>query len=264
MTAPPDESARYDGSSIGLTRSGRCCSDWQLDRLLAGELSRADEDALRLHLAGSPPCRERLDEIQGARTEFLESGGAPVLPLRPRSGWRSRRTGIAAIAAACAVLVVVAVSIGRRSNQDRATDAVRVKGTGAVTVLVERAGVSRTAVHGDRVAPGDILGFVVRSPTPAYVAVLGRDARSAVTVYFPSTPMAEKVEAIDGVRLDSAIELDSVPGEETVLAFFCEEPVPVAALADAVRGAGARLPAVSGCGADRVVLVKDAVPEGAE
>ena len=71
-----------------------------------------------------------------------------------------------------------------------------------------------------RVYPGDLLRFTYSNAAPAYLALLGRDRRSA-SVYFPAADQAERVAAGRDQALDFSLELDGELGEERL---YCAVP----------------------------------------
>jgi hypothetical protein len=218
-------------------------SDLRLDELLVGE--RPDHAAYQ-HLATCGECRARRDELAADRAQFLAA--PPPLPARrppprPAPARISRRTRWLAsgglVAAAAIVLFVAPLGRGG-SDVTPAGDAgeTRTKGGGGrLGVIVEHRGEQRAALPGEVVHPGDTLVFEISTPRPTHVAVLGRDARGSLHIYFPSGPAAEALGAGADQPLPLATVLDESLGAERLIAAFCERPVPVAALRDAPEAA---------------------------
>ncbi len=85
-----------------------CCSDLQLDQALLGELSPTQDQALRAHLAASPPCQARFQALQEGARGFQPRPLAPtavVLPFRRRVA--PMLAPVATLAAAATVLFMV-------------------------------------------------------------------------------------------------------------------------------------------------------------
>ena len=166
-----------------------------LERLSAGDLPAEASQAAAQHVSGCERCRIFLDELEGARDEFLhewprerilarlEASRTP-LPLRNR--WR--RAGLMA-AAACAAVALLFVA--------RPDQRIQLKGPG-VTVHRKRGDEVRILRAEDRIRAGDALRVVLAVPRREQVSAWYIDARGRV----------------DRALADASITLD--PGERAL------------------------------------------------
>ncbi len=249
--APPAWRRRRRGTS--------CLSDLRLDQLLGGELTpraRAEADA---HVAACPACASARDALGGDRARFAARedlarlaadalARAHVAAPAGRSPWAALRRwllplGVAGAVGAALLATPGALAPGRQAGRPTA-EGTRTKGGFSLSAEVLHVETGARARHaGEPLHPGDRLQLRVSSPEPGHLAVVGVDETRAVSVYFPSGPAAQRVEAGREVALPTAVELDDVAGAETIVALRCPGPVPVAAIvAAATRGAAAAGP----------------------
>ena len=207
-----------------------CLSDLRLDELRAGELVGAAAAAAADHVAGCAECRAREHTLAAERDRFRAE--LPSI-VRRRGRWPTVIAG--AVAAAAAAVVVIAVL-------PRDTELNRTKGGAHLGFVVQRGGAMRVGATGEVVHPGDTLNYLVTTTKPAYVTVLGRDARGRVTVYVP----AARVDAGRDVELPIATRLDGTIGHEEIVAVFCADETAVSS-ADAPP---------AGCTIDRLAIEK--------
>jgi hypothetical protein len=223
-----------------------CVSELELDELLAGELSAADQQRCEAHLATCSACRARKQAIEQTNSAFYAqapsfaalsrlTGAVAPKPARSRSNLRWLG---APLLAACAALGFIAM---RSGDQPAPAHETRSKGAPRLGYYVKRGesvsrGESATVVH-----PGDALRFVYSADRSYYLAIFSADARG-VGVYFPSGPSAELVSAGQEVALDFSVALDETLGRERVTAMFCPEAFDVDAVQSALSS-GSALPA---------------------
>ena len=216
-----------------------CLSDLCLDELMAGELSRDAEPGVVRHLSDCGRCQDRHAALLADRSRFRAA-------IPPLGAPRVRRRGAAlvggSVLAIAASLVLVAGS---------PTEGTRTKGGARLGFVVVRGEVMRAGAADEQVHPGDTLSFLVTSPRPIYAAVLSRDGAGRVSVYFPAGARAERVVAGREIQLAQAVIVDDTLGREQLYGVFCDEPVAVTALRDAIDRA---LPA--GCSVDQVAIEK--------
>ena len=242
-------------------RAPDCLSDLRIDRMLAGDLDGGAREQARDHVAGCAACASRVAAFEAARAATppatdLEAirriaAAPPARAARRRRRWLWPSLGMAL--AACAAAVVVAV----RPPAPESDDATRTKGGAHLGFFVKHGDAVRRGGPDESVSPGDLVRFVVSTPRPAHLAhlaIIGLDARGAVTVYFPVAGVADTVDAGTDVELPRATLLDGTLGPETVAAFFCERPVDLTA----VRARPRSTPA--GCTVDRLDWMKVRAP----
>jgi hypothetical protein len=89
--------------------------------------------------------------------------------------------------------------------------------------------------RGDAVHPGDSIEFEVRAGAAGFVAVVSRDPRGEVTVYYPFGGHAAAPYDPRSPILPGAIALDDVLGRETVWAIWRDKPFDLALIVQAVH-----------------------------
>lgn len=230
-------------------RAHDCISDLLLDRMCAGETVSPH---VRAHVDACEPCRDRLAAIERETARFRQAELPPWLEARPR------RTCVRPLVAAASLLAAVTLLWLVRGPVpgERADDAIRLKGGGALTVYVRQAERTFVAAPGTRVHPGDALRIALSTPEPAWVAVLGRDATGQWSTYHPLGDLAEPLSAGSEQLLDMALELDAELGEETFVAVFCTGPTDVEAIRSATMETFPILAYPPGCHAASLTLEK--------
>jgi hypothetical protein len=240
-----------------------CLSDLRIDRLLAGDLDGRESERARAHAAGCAACSARVCAFEAARAApapDLETirriaAAVPAPSPAPRSRWRALWPSLALAAAAGTAALIVAVRPVPRGATEAAPgaapgDATRIKGGARLGFFVKHGDAVRRGGPGEPVVAGDLVRFVVSTPRPAHLAIVGLDARGVGSVYFPAPGAADTVAAGTDVELPRATRLDDTLGPETVAAFFCERPVDLAAVRADPRSAP------PGCTVDRLDWVK--------
>ncbi|WP_437721125.1 DUF4384 domain-containing protein [Sorangium sp. So ce861] len=279
------------------SRPEGCPSDLRFDRLLAGELAAAEEQATRAHLDGCGRCAGRLAEIEAGRAAFLAAPPplrAPPAPraaapavrrLRPRAlvpaGLRPRalipaglraRALVPAVTTAlgAAAVLAVALNVGVRPpdeprGDDRgarpppAEQGARIKGSsGRIGFYVARGDALSPGGPGEVVHPNDRLQFTYSTVDAGFFALLSVDGARKASVYFPAGDVAALIQPGEQVPLPSSVVLDETLGAETVYGLFCDAPVALEPLRAALESAPERPPAPAGCRVDRVSLDKRA------
>ncbi|WP_437313852.1 DUF4384 domain-containing protein [Sorangium sp. So ce385] len=269
------------------SRPEGCPSDLRFDRLLAGELAAAEEQATRAHLDGCGRCAGRLAEIEAGRAAFLAAPPplrAPPAPpaaapavrrLRPRAlipaGLRARALVPAVTAAlGAAAVLAVALNVGVQPREEQrgddrgarpppAAQGARIKGgSGRIGFYVARGDALAPGGPGEVVHPNDRLQFTYSTVDAGFFALLSVDGARKASVYFPAGDVAAPIEPGEQVPLPSSVVLDETLGAETVYGLFCETPVALEPLRAALEAAPERPPAPEGCRVDRVSLDKRA------
>jgi len=246
-----------------LARKSDCPSEAILDRLHWGELDESRAASLRAHLAGCVACQQRMElrrkgfdafaqlDADGLRARIVEAaaGQAAAGPPKRRSlvgSWL-----VPAVAAACALLLVVTVFIqtGQRT-------ALRTKGGLALQVFRERDGRvdsprSQAAFH-----PGDRLRFGLDLPRDSHVMIVGAEQSGQLYVCFPSdgSRTSRPRPAGRAQQLPGAVRLDASTGTETLHAVVCPRPFSLDELRPNDPAGGLSLP--RGCSSCRFVMHK--------
>jgi len=231
-----------------------CLSDLRIDRMLAGDLDGRESERARDHAAGCAACAARVAAFEAARAAtppdidmeaIRRIAGAPSASVARRS-WRGLWPSLG-LAAAAGTAALIVVARPRAPAHDETT---RTKGSARVGFFVKHGDAVRRGGPGEPVSPGDLVRFVVSTPRPAHLAIVGLDAGGAASVYFPPAGAADTVAAGTDVELPRATLLDDTLGPETVAAFFCERAVDVTTIRARPQSAPA------GCTIDRLDWVK--------
>ena len=209
-------------------------SELSIDRMLAGELARADEDAMRDHAQACHACGERLADAEGVQREVALSP-LPALPIaRPRKRVAPFVAGATALAAVLA-LVLVWPQGGSTKHARVIAPGERTKGKAIAGFFVAHDGdVRRGGVH-ETVTPGDRLQLFTTTQTPAWFAVISIDAHGTRSVYVEPRVIEPGTERL----LPLSLELDDALGDETITTIFCSErvdatsPIPPSCTTDA-------------------------------
>jgi hypothetical protein len=172
-------------------------SELSIDQLLAGELHRADEAAIRDHAGECTRCGALLADALAAQRQFVR--------LRPRLRVLPRRAPY--IAAACALAAGLALALWPHPDP-----AVRTKGTAILGGFVAHGDAVRRAAPRERVVAGDRVELYTTTDAPAWFAAVGADG----TVYVAPTLVPAGREHV----LPMSIALD---GSETVTGIFCAD-----------------------------------------
>lgn len=261
-------------------RQGReCLSDLQLDQLALGELGGVEGDRARLHLTQCVHCeaaQARLEAERGRFAQEVNVGAVTARLLQPRAlaptplrRWARALAWPTAVSAAAALgLIFVAAPLTTSGPSGGAAPASGTRTKGAALSLatyVRFAGQDQpgTLHLGQPLGEGDRLAFRVSTNEPGHLAILAVDGKGEVSVFYPPGPQTAPLQAGKDQALETAVELDATPGEETVIALLCETPRPVAALVDATRRAAGQTgrapltgPLLEDCAEARTTLVK--------
>lgn len=234
-----------------MSESQACVSDLAIDRYLAQELAAEASVSLEVHAASCPRCADRLSRLR-ADAESTR-GALPALPGVPRN--RTPWVGMLAIAAGLVLAVVIGRAfLGEDETTAPASEGIaqtRTKGGAHLTLYVRRDGRVR-AFDGERLKAGDALAFAYTSSSDTHLAVFDVDG-GEVTCLHPELAFTARAVAGTDVEIDLAVALDESLSEESIVGIFCEQPQPIAALAEALSSGGA-LPAT--CSAEWIRLPK--------
>lgn len=190
-------------------------SELAIDQLLAGELHRADEAAVRDHADSCDRCGALLADalaVQGAfaaerpRLRLPRRSFAPVAAASALAAG-SRRYFVPGVAATFALAAGFALFITRPHEVARA------KGTAILGAFIAHGDQVRRAGAHESVAIGDRVDLATTTTEPAWFAAVGADG----TVYVAPTRVPAAREHV----LPLSVVLD---GSETITGIFCSAP----------------------------------------
>lgn len=250
-----------------------CLSELRLDELTADQLDAAAAREARAHVAGCARCSARLSEIEAARAAFAAS--APPLRLdgvargargaltdraatearRPRR-WLAPAAASALAAAAAALLLFRAAPDPAGGAAERSGAGERIKGANRIGFFVKRGGIVQLGGAGERLQPGDAIQFTYSAAEPRYLVILSVDGASQASVYYPSGPVAARIEPGQDVVLPQSTVLDATLGAERIHGLFCAEPIAVEPLRAALAARPEAPPAAPGCDVDTLTAEK--------
>lgn len=241
-------------------------SEYQLERLAAGDLPPARAEALRARLAGDPDGRTRLDRLMASNEEILRAHPPEQMageiqrrlaraatahpgPAHARSWSRLRLSFGLPVLAVAAVLVLVA----RGGGWQGSTGAGRGKagvGTGAddsgdtlkglkpsLRVYRKVEGRIERLQDGSPTRAGDELQVAYLAAGHRYGAVVSADGTGHVTYHLPAAAgPAVRLRTGGETLLPSAYELDAAPGFERFVFVVGDEPFDASMLADIASG----------------------------
>jgi hypothetical protein len=216
--------------------SDACPSDLVLDRLRLGELDATSDAAA--HVDGCARCARRAAELRAEARQFAED---PLVPLRAadvRARVRRGRlaaplwSGMLAAAAAAAMLLLFV------RERPPAAPSLRSKGRGALELVVRRSdGRVEPVAAGTLLHAGEAVRFIVSTDEGGYLAIVGADARQAVTAYQPASGAARPIGAGPRQLIDGSVVLDDAAGPERMVAVICPRPLAVDVVTAAARKA---------------------------
>lgn len=247
-----------------LDDRSQCLTELAFDRWFAREELLEHSGRVEDHLLVCTRCRVRGELMQRERAAFLAK--APTIAANTalarkslqarRAGGRARDRGTRAWFAWPAAAMAAAIAAVLMWHAPPQTE--RRKGGSEVAFYVKRGARVARGASGDTVYPGDLLRFTYSNAAPAYLALLGRDRRSA-SVYFPAADQAERVAAGRDQALDFSLELDGELGEERLYVVLCPAEYALAPLREELEKSG-ELRARAGCRLERIALRKEAPP----
>ncbi len=245
-----------------------------MDKLMVGEFTAASRASAHAHLATCSRCTARFNDLDAARTTYLQS--APPLTRRTavaspnataiassssRSGLRMRLPASAKAVAFGGALAIAAMTTLFLQSRPDVPDGVRLKGSERMTFFVKRGPHVTEGVTGMRVYPGDLLRFAYTARAPRYLAIFSLDGAGKASVYSPEAGETSAfVAAGDSVALPTSTLLDDTLGEEVLFGIFCDAPLPLEAVRRGIEADPSRTPAPVGCSVGRQTLDKRARP----
>lgn len=209
-------------------------SNFMLERYAVGELAGAELAAVEAAIAADPTLRERAEAMRKAREQFLVDepyAAFRVLHEQRKVAPRKRfgfwlPTGFALAAAATLALLTTLPDEGER-----------IKGQGVgLTVALVSTPTPKPLASGAVVHPGDRLQLAYDAGSYAYIALIGIDGSGAMNVYYPEASEVMALRRGDArAPFPFSLTLDTTPGQETMVAVFAEQPLPLRRIRDAVR-----------------------------
>jgi anti-sigma factor RsiW len=217
--------------------------DWQIERFVLGELSRAEQQAVARAIAEDPALCARVDAIEASNRDILAAHPPRVAAAVIRERIAARPPAAAAWGrrvafAATASLAVVGVGLGVLRLREESVDApaeTRLKGLRPHLGLFRQtpAGVEPLA-EGALAREGDLVQLTYQAAGRPFGVILSIDGRGAVTVHHPRDGrQAARLVPGQEVRLSSAYRLDDAPGWERFVLVTAEAPFDVAPVVDA-------------------------------
>jgi hypothetical protein len=244
-------------------------SEYQLERLAAGDLPPARAEALRARLAGEPGGRARLEQLMTSNEEILRDH-----PPEKMAGEIQRRLAHAAttarperaharswprlqlsfglpLLAAAAVVVLVARGGGWHpgasagGDKGKAGAAMRADDSGdtlkglqpSLRVYRKMIGRVERLQDGAPTHAGDQLQVAYVAAGHRFGAVVSADGAGHVTFHLPAAAGPAVRLRTDGeTALPSAYELDGAPGFERFVFIVSDDPFDASILADIASG----------------------------
>lgn len=214
-----------------------------LERYLADALAPEVRARLEARLADSPEDRARLAELRADSAAFLLQHPPGVLVSRfqeqPRRAgwWRWPALLVPALAAGLAALWLLQPPVDPPDvNPPDGDPPYTIKGSDVVLVLHRRAGEGSAPVTpAQLLAPGDAIRFELKAPAPGFVAVLGKDARGTISVYYPFGGTTAEAYDTGQPLLSGAIALDDTLGREDLYALYAKSPFELAWAVQALK-----------------------------
>ena len=185
-------------------------SELAIDQLLAGELHRSDEAAIRDHAESCVRCGALLADALAVQRSFTADRPRLRLPRRPLVPAAVRR--IARSAAVPAVMGAAALAATFALVITRPHDVARAKGTAILGGFIAHGDQVRRAGAHEAVLPGDRVELATTTTEASWFAAVGADG----TVYIAPTQVPAGREHVMPV----SIVLD---GSETITGIFCTE-----------------------------------------
>jgi hypothetical protein len=235
--------------NLSLPKTGSHPSEFALTRFHAGEGETSERQAIQTHLDDCEPCRQVLEELEGAGAAFSERHDRAGFLAHVRdgaeqpdkgAGWLAllSRGWLAGAAAAAAMLVVVLVLAPWRNDPiDQPDSGVRIKADELNLGYMIMEHQEPVVAGADRILhPGNRIQFRLSAPRGGFVHIVSVDAAGQVSVYFPrpgETP--EEYPGGSGRPVPGSVILDETLGQERVFALICEAPLSRAKLAERIR-----------------------------
>ncbi|KYF72960.1 DUF4384 domain-containing protein, partial [Sorangium cellulosum] len=132
----------------------------------------------------------------------------------------------------------------------------RIKGANRIGFYVKRGGSVQPGGAGERLHPGDAIQFTYSATEALYLVILSVDGASQASVYYPSGPVAARIEPGRDVLLPQSTVLDDTLGAERFYGLFCAEAVAVEPLRAALAAHPDAPPAPPGCDVDALTAEK--------
>lgn len=246
-----------------------CVTDFGFDEWLAGGGSAEERARIAAHVRCCTRCGLRGELIERERAVFLAK--APTIAANSELARRSRarKRPASKLGGPVSLGLLIVALIGafgwqlgapalfeERGAAMPANGGERRKGSSQVGFYIKRGSKVERGESGGTVYPGDQLRITYSSERPAYLAVLGRDERSA-SVYFPSGESAVRIKGGRHVPLDFSLELDAQLGEEQLFVVLCPAEYALSPLLAELEASG-QLRAALGCFVEHIALHKEA------
>jgi hypothetical protein len=209
-----------------MTSQARRIPDSLLECYLANALDAHSKARLEMDLASSPADQARLEELRADSAALLiQHPPGPLVERfrkeRKRSWWRHWPQVLVPTFA----VVLIALLMFRDSIWPRVIDDPFIPKGAAILVVHRKTDQGSEEVSSSvPVAPGDTIRFEVKAAANGYLAVLGRDARGAITVYHPYGGTAAQRFNVSQPVLPGAFVLDDTLGREDLYVLHSAHP----------------------------------------
>ena len=216
-----------------MNESKRQIKDALLERYLADDLRGDAKGALERLLESSEADQARLAELRAESKAFLTSHPAGPLVARFESQPGRRPSLLQALVAATAAAALAAFAIlvsVKKPEPDFSP-----KGGVALTLYKKQGDRAVKVEPGTTLAAGDEIRFEVRATRSGQVAVVSRDFKGAVTVYYPFGGMESAPYEVGSPLLPTAVSLDGVSGPEEIYAVLAPQAFSLQGIVEALQ-----------------------------
>ena len=235
--------------NLSLPKTGSHPSEFALTRFHGGEGETSARQEIQKHLDTCESCRQRLEELEGAKVVFREHHDRANFLAQVRDGAQRPERGagwlalfsrgwlVGAATAAAMLVAVLVLAPWHKAPKDQADAGVRVKADELNLGYMIMEHQEPVVAGADRILhPGNRIQFRLSAPRGGFVHIVSVDAAGQVSVYFPrpgDTP--EEYPGGSGRPVPGSVILDDTLGQERVFALICEAPLSRAKLAERIR-----------------------------
>lgn len=216
-------------------RDEKKTKQWQLERLLAGDLDSAHAAVVNERLHQEPGGAERLAALKASNEEILRDYPAQLMAQKINARSASAQAAKFKLrlvpALSLSMLSLAAVTVAFKLEQPAAED-VRLKGLQPSLMAYRRSakGPERLA-SGATAQTGDVLQLSYIAAGRGFGVIVSVDGRGHVTLHLPLEPgEAARCETQGTHLLPAAYELDDAPAFERFFLVTSAEPFSTAAV----------------------------------
>jgi hypothetical protein len=215
---------------------GSCPSHLQLSRYKTGDLKQLEAEAVLNHLNTCDKCRALSSSMDANISDFengaehrlkdlLEAMDQQPIPLAVKRPIAKQAIFVGGLFAAAAAALLI-MTLGIQKQSPSATDAdISFKGAFSMQAVADRDGNQFAVNNGTSLTQGDAIRFVVTVDRPGYLTVFSKDAKGALSPFYPDTPPSADskpmtVDAAGKRELQGSIVLDDSQGKEEFVVIF--------------------------------------------